>query len=174
MTALYTTVREILSRPQLKPNERSVQSCHLHFNGPGAAGFGVKRAAMLLPQSAMLLVAPACCGRHGTITGAKTGFDDRIFYLQTDERDVVTGSYLKRIPQAAERIVTRTHPKALFLCMTCVDALLGTDLNRLSRQLESTLGIPVVACFMDPITRESKNAPMVSVQQAIMRCLNRS
>lgn len=174
MTALYTTVGEILSRPQVKPNERSVQSCHLHFNGPGAAGFGVKRVAMLLPESAMLLVAPACCGRHGTITGAKTGFDDRIFYLQMDERDVVTGSYLKRIPQAAERIVNRTHPKALFLCMTCVDALLGTDLNRLSRQLENTLNLPVVACFMDPITRESKSAPMVSVQQAIMRCLQKS
>lgn len=173
MTALHTTVQEILSRGKLRPNERSVQSCHLHFNGPGASGFGVKRVAMLLPESAMLLVAPACCGRHGTITGAKTGFDNRIFYLQMDERDVVTGSYLKRIPQAAERIVSRTHPKALFLCMTCVDALLGTDLDRICRQLERTVGIPVVACFMDPITRESKNAPMVSVQQAIMRCLKK-
>ena len=36
----------------------------LAFNSPGAQGFGVKRAALALPESVMLLVAPGCCGRN--------------------------------------------------------------------------------------------------------------
>ena len=169
--ALFTTVSELSKRENLKQGERSVQSCHLHFNGPGASGFGVKRTAMLLPESAMLLVAPPCCGRHGTITGSKTGFEDRIFYLQMNERDLVTGAYLKRIPEAAELIVKRNNPKAILLCMTCVDAMLGTDLDRISRKIQDKVGLPVVACYMDPISREGKQAPMVSVQRSIMGCL---
>ncbi len=171
--ALFTTVRELCQRENPKPNERSVQSCHLHFNGPGASGFGVKRTAMLLPESAMLLVAPACCGRHGTVTGAKTGFEDRIFYLQMDERDLVTGAYLKRIPEAARRIMDKGRFKALFVCMTCVDAMLGTDLKRIGREIQKMCPVPVVACYMDPISREGKQAPMVSVQRSIMDALEK-
>ncbi|MBQ7895166.1 MAG: oxidoreductase [Oscillospiraceae bacterium] len=172
--ALFTTVSELSKRENLKQGERAVQSCHLHFNGPGASGFGVKRTAMLLPESAMLLVAPPCCGRHGTITGSKTGFEDRIFYLQMNERDLNTGAYLKRIPEAAELIVKRNKFKAILLCMTCVDAMLGTDLERISRKIQDKVGLPVVACYMDPISREGKQAPMVSVQRSIMGCLEPS
>lgn len=170
---LFTTAAELVSRPAPRPAERSVQQCHLHYNGPGAAGFGVKRTAMLLPESAMLLVAPGCCGRHGTVAGHRTGFDGRMFYLCLDERDVVTGSYLKRIPEAARRVCETARPKALLLCMTCVDALLGTDLDWIGRKVQEDCVVPVVSCFMDPITRESKKAPMVSVQQAIMQCLQK-
>ncbi|MDY3868597.1 MAG: nitrogenase component 1 [Pyramidobacter sp.] len=170
---LCVTAQELASRGDIRKAVRTAAPCHLHYNGPGAAGFGVKRTAMLLPESAMLLVAPSCCGRHGTVTGKKTGFDERMFYLCLDERDVATGAYLKRIPQAAECVCRKNSPRALFLCMTCVDALLGTDLDRIGRQIQEKIGIPVVSCFMDPIARETRKAPMVSVQQAIMRCLQK-
>ena len=169
--SLFTTIAELAERGNPKPNERSVQSCHLHFNGPGASGFGVKRTAMLLPESVMLLVAPPCCGRHGTVTGRKTGFEQRMFYLQLAERDLVTGAYLKRIPEAAKRIMATCSPKAILLCMTCVDAMLGTDLKRISKEIQAAAGVPVVACYMDPISREGKQAPMVSVQRSIMDAL---
>lgn len=168
--AACTTIGELAAREGAGA-ERSVENCHLHFNGPGAAGFGVKRTAMLLPESAMLLIAPGCCGRHGTITAGKSGFEDRMFYLRMDERDIVTGSYIGRISEAARLTVEKANPRALLLCMTCVDALLGTHLESIGKKLERELSVPVVSCFMDPITRESRRAPMVSVQQAIMRCL---
>ncbi len=170
MSALFTTVTEIVNRKNLKKNERSVEQCHLHFNGPGAAGFGVKRTAMLLPESVMLLVAPSCCGRHGTVTGSRTGFDDRMFYLQITERDLVTGKYLARIPQAAG-LAAKHRPKVIFLCMTCADAMMGTDLDRIARQVEAETGIKTVGSFMDPISREGRKAPMVSVQRAIYSAL---
>lgn len=168
---LYSTAGELAEGRSFQKGEPLIRECYLHFNGPGAAGFGVKRAAMLLPESVMLLTAPGCCGRHGTITGAKTGFENRIFYLRMEERDVVTGNYLKKIPKAAAEVCRSASPKALLLCMTCVDAILGTDLDRIGRQIEAECKIPVAACFMDPITRESKKPPMVSVQNALMQCI---
>lgn len=168
--AKFTTVHDILNRDDIKKNERVIESCHLHFNGPGAAGFGVKRTAMLLPESVMLLVAPSCCGRHGTVTGNNTGFDDRMFYLQITERDLVTGKYLSRIPEAAKLVAAR-GPKVIFLCMTCVDAIMGTDLERIARKVETETGIKTVGSFMDPISREGRKAPMVSVRRGIMGAL---
>lgn len=173
MGSEFKTVAEILMRGNLDRNRRSIENCHLHFNGPGAAGFGVKRTAMLLPESVMLLVAPSCCGRHGTVTGSKDGFDDRMFYLKITERDLVTGKYLSRIPEAAE-LVARRNPKVIFLSMTCVDAILGTDLARIAAEVEERTGIRTVGSFMDPIAREGRRAPMVSVQAAIYGALEQA
>lgn len=171
-TARYTTVSEISERKDIKGGERTIESCHLHFNGPGASGFGVKRTAMLLPESVMLLAAPSCCGRHATVTGSKTGFDDRMYYLQITERDLVTGKYLKRIPEAAE-IIAEQKPEAIFLSMTCVDAVMGTDIDRIARAIEERTSIRTVGSFMDPIARESRKSPMASVRRAIMSCLEK-
>ena len=52
----------------------------LAFNSPGAQGFGVKRAGLAVPNSVMLLVAPACCGRNTTMLSAESGYGDRFFY----------------------------------------------------------------------------------------------
>ena len=70
----------------------------LAFNSPGAQGFGVKRAALAIPGSVMLLVAPGCCGRNTTILSEIPGYENRFFYLLMDETDIVTGSHLKKIP----------------------------------------------------------------------------
>lgn len=172
MSSEYRTVAEILERDDLSKNRRTIEKCHLHFNGPGASGFGVKRTAMLLPESVMLLVAPSCCGRHGTVTGKKDGFEDRMFYLKITERDLVTGKYLSRIPEAAELISKKNpKPKVIFLSMTCVDAMMGTDLEKIAAEVEEKTGIKTVGSFMDPIAREGRRAPMVSVQTAISSAL---
>jgi hypothetical protein len=31
------------------------EGCWLHYNGPGSSGYGVKRTAMLMPETAMLM-----------------------------------------------------------------------------------------------------------------------
>ena len=72
----------------------------LAFNSPGAQGFGVKRAGLAVPNSVMLLVAPACCGRNTTMLSAESGYGDRFFYLLLDDTDIVTGRHLTKIPKA--------------------------------------------------------------------------
>lgn len=145
--------------------------CYLHYNGPGSSGFGVKRTAMLLPETAMLMISPMGCGRSGTVVAEQFGFAHRMFYLNLDDRGVASGSYLRRIPEAARHIAGLGRFKAILLCMSCLDALTGTDLEGIGRAVSRETGLPVATSFMDPIIRDGNYGPMVQIRQAITSCL---
>lgn len=145
----------------------------LAFNSPGAEGFGVKRAGLAIPGSVMLLVAPGCCGRNTSLISALPAYKDRFFYLNMDETDVVTGRHLKKIPQAVEEVVNclEEQPSVVMICITCVDALLGTDMERVCRRAEERVGLPVRPCYMYALTREGRKPPMVHVRQSLYSLL---
>ena len=145
----------------------------LAYNSPGAEGFGVKRAALAIPDSVMLLVAPGCCGRNTSLVSELPAYEDRFFYLTMDETDIVTGRHLARIPQAVEEVVSslRKKPSLVMICITCVDALLGTDMERVCRKAEACAGIPVRPCYMYALTREGRRPPMVHVRQSLYSIL---
>lgn len=147
----------------------------LSYNSPGAQGFGVKRAGLTIPDSVMLVVAPACCGRNTTILADEGGYSDRMFFLQMSENDLVTGRHLTDIPDAIKEIyeVCEIKPKVVVICITCVDALLGTDLERVCRKAEEKTGIHVVPTYMYALMREGKNPPMVAVREAIYSLLKK-
>jgi nitrogenase molybdenum-cofactor synthesis protein NifE len=147
----------------------------LSYNSPGALGFGVKRAALVIPESVMLLVAPDCCGRNSTILSANEGYNKRMFYLRMDETDLVTGRHLTMIPDAVREIcsVAQPRPKVVTICITCVDALLGTDLERVCRKAESETGVRVVPSYMYALTREGRKPPMTAVRQTIYSLLEK-
>ncbi|MBR0457653.1 MAG: hypothetical protein IJJ26_00310 [Victivallales bacterium] len=161
--------------PQLRSTEHLVYSspATLAFNSPGAQGFGVKRAGLAVPESVMLLVAPACCGRNTSALGAESSLADRFFYLLQDEADIVTGRHLTQIPQAVQEVVAscQKRPSAVMLCITCVDALLGTDVEAVCRKASEAAGLPVVPCYMYALTREGRLPPMVSVRKSIYSLL---
>lgn len=145
----------------------------LAFNSPGAEGFGVKRAGLAIPDSIMLLVSPGCCGRNTTGLGNASAYKGRMFYLQMEETDLVTGRHLKKIPKAVEEIVNtcKKKPSVVMICITCVDALLGTDMERVCHKAEETVGIPVRPCYMYALTREGRKPPMVHVRQSLYSLL---
>lgn len=145
----------------------------LSFNSPGAQGFGVKRAGLAIPGSVMLLVAPGCCGRNTTLLTSMPEYQNRFFYLMMDETDIVTGRHLKNIPQAVEEIYDslKEKPSVIMICLTCVDALLGTDMERVCRRAMEHIDIPVLPCYMYALTREGRKPPMVHVRQSIYSLL---
>lgn len=145
----------------------------LAFNSPGAQGFGVKRAGLSIPGSVMLLVAPGCCGRNTTILSELGGYSERFFYLLLDDTDIVTGRHLSRIPQAVQEVCDHlaVKPSVIMICITCVDALLGTDMERVCRKAEEKAGIPVLPCYMYALTREGRKPPMVHVRQTLYSLL---
>ena len=148
----------------------------LSYNAPGAQGFGVKRAGLVLPQSIMLLVSPGCCGRNTTILGDDGGYSDRMFHYSMSESDLVSGSHLNAIPQAVSEIleICNPRPKVVLICITCVDALLGTDLERVCRKVEKLHDdIHVVPTYMYALLREEKNAPMVAIRKALYSLVKR-
>lgn len=145
----------------------------LAFNSPGAEGFGVKRAGLAVPDSIMLIVAPGCCGRNTSMISSMREYHERFFYLLMDETDIVTGRHLKKIPKAVKEICEgrKKKPSVVMICITCVDALLGTDMERVCRKAEEEAGLPVRPCYMYALTREGRKPPMVHVRQSIYSLL---
>ena len=151
----------------------------LSFNSPGAEGFGVKRAALSIPGSVLLLVSPGCCGRNTSGIGDIPQYRNRFFFLNMDEADIVTGKHLKKVPDAVENVVndyvsrTGHKPSVVMICITCVDALLGTDMERVCRRAEEQVGLPVRPSYMYALTREGRRPPMVHVRQSLYSLLEK-
>ena len=57
------------------------------------------------------------------------------------------------------------------ICITCVDALLVTDMERVCRKAEEKVDIPVRPCYMYALTREGRKPPMVHVRQSLYSLL---
>ena len=179
--AYYCTVKELNERgkdnipDQFKSNMHLIYSspATLAFNSPGAEGFGVKRAGLAVPDSIMLIVAPGCCGRNTSLISSMPEYNDRFFYLMMDETDIVTGRHLKKIPKAVKEICDccEKKPSVVMICITCVDALLGTDMERVCRKAEEKVDIPVRPCYMYALTREGRKPPMVHVRQSLYSLL---
>ena len=161
--------------PELVPSTQLIYSspATLAFNSPGATGFGVKRAGLAVPGSVMLLVAPGCCGRNTKLLSEIPGYEDRFFFLLMDESDIVNGDHLARVPDAVREVVDYLDekPSVVMICGTCVDALLGTDWDRVCRKAEKASGVPVRPCYMYALTREGRKPPMVLVRKAIYSLL---
>ena len=179
--AYYCTVGELAQLgkdaipPQLISNTHLIYSspATLAFNSPGAEGFGVKRAGLAVPGSIMLIVAPGCCGRNTSMISSMREYHDRFFYLMMDETDIVTGRHLKKIPKAVKEICesVEKEPSVVMICITCVDALLGTDMERICRKATEEVDLPVRPCYMYALTREGRKPPMVHVRQSLYSLL---
>jgi nitrogenase molybdenum-cofactor synthesis protein NifE len=145
----------------------------LAFNSPGAQGFGVKRAGLAIPGSVMLLVSPGCCGRNTTTLSERGGYSERFFYLLMDDTDIVTGKHLTKIPAAVKEVCEAcgTPPSVVAICITCVDALLGTDIKRVCAKASELADVPVIPCYMYALTREGRLPPMVAVRRSVYSLL---
>ncbi|MBR6717170.1 MAG: oxidoreductase [Oscillospiraceae bacterium] len=144
----------------------------LDYNSPGAKGFGVKRAGLAIPGSVMLLVAPGCCGRNTALLN-ELGYSERFFYLLLDDTDIVTGRYLNKIPKACAELLEEceTEPSAIVICITCVDALLGTDMERVCRSCTEKTGVSTIPAYMYALTREKRLPPMALVRKSVYSLL---
>ena len=179
--AYFCTAEELEQRgkdnlpKQFQSGEHLIYSspATLAFNSPGAEGFGVKRAGLAVPGSIMLIVAPGCCGRNTSMISSMKEYNTRFFYLCMDETDIVTGRHLKKIPKAVASICESLEkkPSVVMICITCVDALLGTDMERVCRKAEEKAGLPVRPCYMYALTREGRKPPMVHVRQSLYSLL---
>lgn len=180
MNAYSITAKELAARgfenlpEELSSAKHMIYSspATLDYNSPGAKGFGVKRAGLAIPGSVMLLVAPGCCGRNTALLN-ELGYSERFFYLLLDDTDIVTGRYLKKIPQACAELLEEcdTPPSAVVICITCVDALLGTDMERVCRACEDKTGVATIPAYMYALTREKRLPPMAMVRQSVYSLL---
>jgi nitrogenase molybdenum-cofactor synthesis protein NifE len=181
METYYITAKALADRgredipDELQSSKHLIYSspATLSFNSPGAQGFGVKRAGLAIPGSVMLLVAPGCCGRNTTMLSELGGYSERFFYLLMDDTDIVTGRHLNKISKAVKEVIDSLEepPTAVMICITCVDALLGTDMERVCKKASDFTGIPVLPCYMYALTREGRVPPMTQVRKSVYSLL---
>ena len=90
-----------------------------------------------------------------------------------DDTDIVTGRYLKKIPKACAELLEEceTPPSAVVICITCVDALLGTDMERVCRSCEELTGVATIPAYMYALTREKRLPPMALVRKSVYSLL---
>lgn len=179
----YITAEELVQKgkdqipDELKSAKHLIYSspATLSFNSPGAQGFGVKRAGLAIPDSVMLLVAPGCCGRNTTMLSELGGYSERFFYLLMDDTDIVTGRHLNKITKAVKEVIDsmEKEPSCVMICITCVDALLGTDMERVCKKATDATGIPVLPCYMYALTREGRVPPMTAVRKSVYSLLEK-
>ncbi|TAK27701.1 MAG: hypothetical protein EPO21_23505 [Chloroflexota bacterium] len=148
----------------------------LHYCPPSAGGWGIFRAGLLVPESLLLFVSPAGCGRHGAISSLQLGYRRRLYFLHIDEVDIVTGRHMERIPSAVAEIMASAHPrpKAMIVCASCIDDLLGSDYDRLAGEMAAVHGIPFRVIHMNPIATDGKMPPTLMVQRGVYDFLERS
>ncbi len=182
--AFYKTTKEIVDLGydnlpvEFVSNKHLIYSspATLAFNSPGAKGYGVKRAGLAVPESVMLLVSPSCCGRNTSLFKSSPEYKNRFFFQLLDDTDIVTGRHLMKINDACKEILDSLdkRPSAIMICITCVDALLGTDMERICRKVAETHSIPCVACYMYALTREKRLSPMAYVRTSVYSLLDKT
>ena len=121
------------------PGEGAERSC---------AYDGARVVLMPITDAAHLVHGPiACAGNSWDNRGARSS-GSQLFRrgLTTDimENDVIYGGETK-LKESILEIDKRHNPKAIFVYATCVSSLIGDDVDRICKEAEAELTIPVIA-----------------------------
>ena len=148
----------------------------LCYSSPAHGGWGMVRVGMSVPESFQIFFSPPACGRHGAVSAVFHKFRNRLAYYFLDEKDVVSGGYEQQIFKVVDVVLKRLEkkPKAMLLFVTCIDDLMGTDLEALTLELnERFSNIDFVFCHMNPIREDSKLPPGQNIQHQIYTLLKK-
>lgn len=149
----------------------------LRFISPEVGGCGILKLACCVPESAVLFAAPRSCARHGSVVGFRDGFRDRVYFLDLSEDELVMGVNADLVKEAVAEVMGRLDraPRAFFVCGTCVDDLLGTDLAGVCRELSRAYadrGTRFADLHLPPICGRSSTPPPVRLQRSVYGLLN--
>lgn len=152
----------------------------LHYSSPAHGGWGVLKAAQLIPESYFLFVSPAACGRHGALGARMDGRKERVSYLFLTEQSIVSGDYEQMLKDALEELLSflkkrNRVPRVMGIFVSCIDDLLGTDHEALMAELcDMYPGIKFIDCHMNPTSTDTGVPPVVNVQNKLYSVLERN
>lgn len=136
-----------------------------------------KKPMMRVPESHDIYVLPRACGRRIGIKAISEGTKDKISFIYIEEEDVILGGYEDIIVESATEILSILieKPKAVFLYVTCIDDLLGTDHNVFLEKLRDRFSeIDFAIGHMNPISYESSMPPPASKLYSYFGLLKKS
>ena len=152
----------------------------LHYASPAHGGWGVLKAGQMIPESYHLFVSPAACGRHGALAAHLEGRNHTVAYYHLTEQSIVSGDYEREIMDAVEAVLDQLSrrgkkPRVFSIFVSCIDDLLGTDLDALTDALTAAHPeIRFLSCHMNPTTTDTGVPPPVNIQNKIYSVLEPS
>ncbi len=154
-----------------------VFECSLHYASPAHGGWGVLKMGQLIPESYHLFVSPAACGRHGALAARLEGRNRTVSYYHLTEQSIVSGDYEQEIKDATAELLDYLtaqgrRPRVFNIFVSCIDDLLGTDLDALTEELTRQFpDVRFITCHMNPITTDAAVPPAVNIQNKIYSVL---
>ncbi|MBP1759258.1 MAG: nitrogenase molybdenum-iron cofactor biosynthesis protein NifE [Firmicutes bacterium] len=150
---MFTNLTKLdLKDKQCLSDVGSPKLCMKALPGEGAerscAYDGARVVLMPITDAAHLVHGPiACAGNSWDNRGARSS-GSQLFRrgLTTDilENDVIYGGE-KKLKESILEIAVRHNPKAIFVYATCVSSLIGDDVDKICKEAEAELTIPVIA-----------------------------
>ncbi len=138
----------------------------VRYFSPAQSSWNLAHIVRLMPESHALFAAPEGCTRIIMISAAAKGMTGRFSALAVTNADVVGGGVEEKIARAAEEVLRRRRPKALFIVTSCIADFIGADrsayLDALREKHPETL---IMDARMDPINRKSGLPPIVRMQK---------
>ena len=144
-------ITALLDEPACGHNAKSKSGCARPKPGASAGGCAFDGA-----QIALLPIADVAHIVHGPIACAGSSWDNRgtrstgpTLYrigMTTDltEQDVIMGRSEKRLFHSIKQALETHNPAAVFVYNTCVPALIGDDLEAVSKAATEKWGVPVI------------------------------
>ncbi|AFQ45846.1 nitrogenase iron-molybdenum cofactor biosynthesis protein NifE [Desulfosporosinus meridiei] len=150
---MFTNLTKLdLKDKQCMSDAGSPKLCMKALPGEGAerscAYDGARVVLMPITDVAHLVHGPiACAGNSWDNRGARSS-GSQLFRrgLTTDimEKDVIYGGENK-LRESILEVAAKHHPKAIFVYATCVSSLIGDDVDKVCRDVEAELTIPVIS-----------------------------
>ncbi len=139
----------------------------LEYTAPSVGDWGLVHVLTLIPELHALFVAPAACGRHTALGALQQGIKDHVSYYYLSIDEIISG-YDRELVQAASDLlgILPKRPKALAVVVSCLDDLIGTDLDSLMVELKLMHpDVDFMAGHMNPITGDTDSPPLVTNQR---------
>ena len=124
---------------------------HLSFVSNSKGCGSIVDISLMLPESVIIFVAPPACARHITVyPWQRTG---RVFFLEEEEKDIVTGAHLEVIEEAVRDVLdtVRPQPRLIMIGAYCIDRLMSSDIESLTRKLTKKYHTRIETIWMDPV-----------------------
>lgn len=114
----------------------------IRLSAPRARG-EVFTKLMKIPGVQLIYVSALACTRHRNIDFIQMQRAGRLSFLLFREVDMITGDYITKTKEAAAEITAERSPTGIILLTGCQSALLSTDYQLLSEEIEQEIGVPV-------------------------------
>ena len=131
----------------------------LQYSPPARGTWNIVHTNMLVPESHQIYICALGCLRGVVLTAAEMGAMNRFSSIVVEEHHLYDGTMEDMIVQAVGEILNGLRPyvpRACFLYPSCIHHFMGCDMDDVYRRLRETYTqTKFVACWMDPIRRES-------------------